>query len=338
MLWSRKASVRPKTALVFGSGGARGWAHIGALRALHDIGFAPDLVVGTSIGAVAAAVCATGGLAAAERLAEDLDWRRAATLFFELGLPKSGLVEGRRVMELLRELLPEDRIDRLPIPYAAVATDLRSQREVVLASDGLHDAIRASISIPGVFTPVRRDGQWLVDGGLVNPLPVSVARAMGATQVVAIDINLLEGDATHRAQTRGRRTEHGKGASRTTWLHGEPQESTEPSHDSDPEGEQRTLRSVLEGLLGLADSRRRDAPPALLEVVVRSLRAGENAITRERLLREPPDLLIQPAVGHIGTLEFHRSAAAIESGYAAAMAHAEALAALGESARRTAKG
>lgn len=318
MPWPRRKNRKPTVAVVFGSGGARGWAHVGVLRALRELEFAPDLVVGTSIGSVAAAVHATGALPAVQRLAEELDWLTAAKLFFEIGLPRSGLLEGRRVMELLRELLPKARIDELAMPYAAVATDLHSQREVVLSEGSLLDAIRASISIPGVFTPVLRDGAWLVDGGLVNPLPVSVARAMGATQVVAVDINLLEGaeEAPAKAASTPRSKARGTVETLTETLSGWIQRSEAG------EG------GLLEGFLGLHGSSRKNAAPALIDVVIRSLRAGENAITRERLLREPPDVLIQPAVGHIGTLEFHRSAAAIEAGYTATLARADALRAL----------
>jgi NTE family protein len=326
MLWSRKRPSQPTVALVFGSGGARGWAHVGVLRALRELEFKPDLVVGTSIGAVAAAIHATDALAAAERLAEELDWRRAATLFFELGLPKSGLVEGRRVMALLGELLPEQPIDGLPMPFAAVATDLHSHGEVVIAKEGLLAAIRASISIPGVFTPVHREGKWLVDGGLVNPLPVSVARAMGATQVVAVDINLLEGaDPVEPIPATAPKKPRSRANTLAAWM--QRLGGDAPGDAEDPNTE-KTLRGVLEGFLGIHGANRHDAPPSLLEVVIRALRAGENAITRERLLREPPNLLIQPAVGHIGTLDFHRASVAIAAGYAATMAHADALRAL----------
>lgn len=323
MSWSRKPASPPVVALVLGSGGARGWAHVGVLRALADLKFAPDLVVGTSIGAVAAAIHASGALAAAERLAEQMDWRRAAKLFFEIGLPKSGLLEGRRVMELLRELIPEPQIDNLPIPYAAVATDLRSQREIVLTKGDLYAAMRASISIPGIFTPVSYLNHWLVDGGLVNPLPVSVARSMGATRVVAVDINLREGVAGHAKSRSSRPIALGDAEPLPSWLRDEDR----PDADEDAGGES-PLRGFLEGLLGIHGSARRNAPPALLEVITRSLRAGENAITRERLLREPPELLIQPSVGHLSTLDFHCAAAAIQAGRDAVMENADALAGL----------
>ncbi len=322
------APVLPQVALVFGSGGARGWAHVGVLRAFRELGFRPGRVVGASIGSVAAAAHAAGALPALEHLAESMDWKQAASLFLEIGLPRSGLLEGRRILALLRELIPETHIEKLPIPCAAVATDLRNQTEVVIERGDLHEAIRASIAIPGIFTPVRHDGAWLVDGGLVNPLPVSVARKAGARSVIAVDINLRHGtpaaDLAHRTVADARppvlRTLD-KLATLARWK-----QRIEAGEAGSPP-EEKGLRPFLESLFGLQEPPR-NASPTMLEVLTRSLRTGENAITRERLLREPPDLLIQPAVGHIGTLEFHRSAEAIRAGYAAAMEQTAAIAAL----------
>jgi len=330
MKWSRKHPSNSSVGLVFGSGGARGWAHIGVQKAFQELGFEPDLLVGTSIGSVAAAIQATGRREEAEHLAAELDWKKTAALFFEIGLPRSGLLEGRHFMDLLRELITESRIDRLAVPFAAVATDLHSQKEVVLSKGDLFDAIRASMSIPGVFTPVSHEDRWLVDGGLVNPLPVSVARGMGATTVVAVDINLLEGPEDDAKESGPLVSSH---RSPVESIHAWVQKLETRLRDSHSEGEpeangEKSLRGMLEGFLGLKESSRRNAAPALTEVVTRALRMGENAITRERLLREPPDLLIQPAVGHIGTLEFHRSAEAIRAGYEATMDKADALRAL----------
>ncbi len=308
-----------RTALVFGSGGARGWAHAGVLLACRELGFNPDIVVGTSIGAVAAAVCATDSLDAALDLAATMDWRRAASLFVEFGFPRSGLIEGRRIMELLQEILPDGSIADLPIPFAAVATDLMTQEEVVLSSGSLHAAIRASIAIPGVFTPAAGREGWLVDGGLVNPLPISVARSLGADHIVAVDINLLENpDCENDLPTCN--------YARRPAAVSENRSSLERlAADAGKRAADKLLRNLMENVLGLGGHHEADQPPALLEVLVRSLRTGENSITRERLLREPPDLLLQPAVGHIGTLDFHRADFAIRSGYAATMQHASYL-------------
>ena len=157
---------RKKTAAVFGGGGARGWAHVGVLRAFKDLGFKPDIVTGTSIGSIAAAVHATGTEDKVTELATKMDWKNASRLFLELSLKRGGIIEGKKVVELLKEVFGEVKIEDLPLPYAAVAVDLASAEEVVFTSGSLVDAIRASISIPGIFTPVARGDGFLVDGGL----------------------------------------------------------------------------------------------------------------------------------------------------------------------------
>ena len=259
-------------AIVLGSGGARGWAHMGALRALTELGISPSLVTGTSIGAIIGAFYAAGALDVADELAERLDWKQMARLFFEVNLPRSGLLEGRRIMQLLQTHIPVSRIEDLELRYAAVATTLATHQEVVLKEGDLFSAIRASISIPGVFIPIELgQGTWVIDGALTNPLPVSVARSMGATNVIGIDVNLSENQE---------------------------------------------------------DAKKITAKPTLLDVLVRTIRLAENAITRERLLREPPDVLIQPKVGHIGTLDFFRGQATVKAGYDAVMEQAGALKAL----------
>lgn len=259
-------------AIVLGSGGARGWAHVGALRALNELGIRPSMVTGTSIGAIIGAFYAAGALDIADDLAAHLDWKQMARLFFEVNLPRSGLLEGRRIMQLLQTNIPVSRIEDLELRYAAVATTLATHQEVVLKEGDLFAAIRASISIPGVFIPIELGkGTWVIDGALTNPLPVSVARGMGAKKVIGIDVNLSE--------------------------------------------KREDMKNIA-------------AKPTLLDVLIRTVRLAENAITRERLLREPPDVLIQPRVGHIGTLDFFRGQATVKAGYDAVMEQAGALKAL----------
>jgi len=267
-LSKKKLPAPKKTALVLGSGGARGWAHIGVLQALAELNVTPDIVVGSSIGSIVGAIYATGTVSNAAELAPRLSWMQVAKLFFEFGISRSGLIEGKRIMRFLEELIHVKQIEHLPLAYAVVATDLHTHQEVVLKSGDILEAIRASIAIPGIFTPVHHEKQWLVDGGLVNPLPVSVARAMGADYVIGVDINLRSGKA------------------------------------SEPKG---------------------DKSPFLPEVITHAFRVAENSITRERLLRQPPDVLIQPEVGHIATLDFHCGVDAIRAGYDATMEKKEAI-------------
>ncbi|RQN41119.1 patatin, partial [Paraburkholderia tropica] len=176
-----------RVGLVLGGGAARGWAHIGAIRALEEAGIRPDVVCGTSIGALVGAVYANGDLDWLEDWVGKLTWQTVVRL---LDLRFSGgLLGGRKVIDLFAKQFNGRAIDDLKMPFAAVATELDTGREVWLREGGVVDAVRASIAIPGIFTPIWHDGVWLVDGGLSNPVPVSAARAMRADTVIAIDLN-----------------------------------------------------------------------------------------------------------------------------------------------------
>ncbi|NCC56905.1 MAG: patatin, partial [Synergistales bacterium] len=185
----RTGERNPKIGIALGSGGARGMAHIGVLRALEEAGVKPELVAGTSIGALVGGIYSAGKINELTEIALGLDWKKAARYFMEVSFPRSGLIEGARINEFLLEMVGDRSIEDLPRAFSAVATDIMSGREEVLAVGGLVDAIRASISIPGIFTPAKVNDTFLVDGGLVNPVPVNVCRKMGAEFVIAVDIN-----------------------------------------------------------------------------------------------------------------------------------------------------
>ncbi len=270
----RRYRKRRTTAVVLGSGGARGWAHVGVLKAFREVGFKPDLIAGTSIGAVAAAVYATDALDALIKFSEDFDWFKATQLFIEFGIHRGGLSEGRKVTEFLESIIKVENIEDMPIPFAAVAADLFTSEEVVFKSGPLIHALRSSISIPGIFTPVRSGTRFLVDGGLLNPLPMNVVREMGATHVVAVNINNnLKTESSEEAMPLVKHRKH------------------EPSLDMN-----------------------------LFDVFTRSLRIAEDKISIECLRNNPPDVLIEPAVGDLSTMNFSHSADAIKAGYDAAMA------------------
>lgn len=191
----------PVVGLVLGSGGARGIAHLGVLKALEEMRLAPQIAVGTSIGALVAAAYATGVTKDLREALCGMSLHEIARLFIEPNLPRSGLIEGKRVLEKISQVIPNVEIEYLRIAYAAVAFDIVSQVESVRNKGSLLQAIRASISIPGIFTPIACEGGWLVDGGLSNPLPVNVARAMGAKRILAVDINLLPGTPSDSSES-----------------------------------------------------------------------------------------------------------------------------------------
>lgn len=288
---------RRKIGFALGSGGARGWAHIGVLKRLSELGVRPDVIAGTSIGSIAAALYASDSLDTMEDLATHLDWKQVAQLFLEVNFPRSGLLTGKNFMKLLKSVIRVHAVSSLSIPYAAVATDIETEKEVVLTTGKLFDAIRASIGIPGIFTPTVLDGRHLVDGGLVNPLPVSVCRAMGADLVIAVDINLRS-----------------------------PAVKRKPAQKPPAEAPSPRISKLIDSLGKIIPQRaaaphrwspdKKDEPDALsiFDVLTRSFRLVENQITLRELQVNPPDILIQPEVGDIMTLEFQRGREAIAAG------------------------
>ena len=178
-----------KVGIAFGGGGARGIAHLGVFQRLVELGVPVHCIAGTSIGAIVGAIVSAGNLGSALEWCSEPDWRKLPKLMLETSLTSKALTPGRRVEELLDSLIVAKDFKDLKIPFAAVATDLYTGEMVVMREGNLLSAVRASMSIPGVFPPVERDGRVLVDGQLVDPVPVSVCRAMGADTVIAVDIN-----------------------------------------------------------------------------------------------------------------------------------------------------
>ena len=188
--------------VALGSGGARGWAHVGVLSRLRELGVPIHCVAGTSIGSIVGTVYATGRLDTLHELATQLDWRHAARLFLEVNLPRSGLLSGKNIMSLLKDIIPARQFSDLPLPLRIVATDLLCEKEVVFSSGNLFDAIRASIAIPGIFTPQRLRGRNLIDGGLVIVAGPGLPR-LGADTVIAVDITCtLPSNRVNRYRTQ----------------------------------------------------------------------------------------------------------------------------------------
>jgi NTE family protein len=184
-------SPPPRLGIALGGGAARGWAHIGVLAALAELGIEPAVVAGTSMGALVGGIYAAGRRAELEAWAGALS-RRDLLALVDLSV-RGGAIGGQKLEELYREHLGEVAIEALPRRFGAVATDIENGAEVWLREGSLRAAIRASISLPGVFTPALHEGRWLVDGGLVNPVPVTLCRALGAELVVAVDVNSRPG-------------------------------------------------------------------------------------------------------------------------------------------------
>ncbi len=295
----------PSIGLVLGSGAARGFAHIGVVRALQARGIKPSVIVGTSMGALVGGCFANGQLDTLETWARSLTLRRVLG-YLDVRLGSSGLISGGRLANRLEEALGATSIEELPVQFAAIATEIGTGHEVWLTRGSLALALRASYALPGIFPPVHLGGRWLVDGALVNPVPVSAARALGARVVIAVNL-----DADR----------FGRGA-------------TIASHSANPgdhapaplTAKDRTQdRNGFLGLRGVFSAERAlkrqiittKARPGLSTVMIEAFNIMQDRLTRMRLAGDPPDVHITPRIGHVGFLDFHRAAEAIEIGKAA---------------------
>lgn len=270
---------RPRIGLALSSGIGRGWAHIGVLQALERSGIEVDVVAGTSIGALVGGAYLAGHLDTLESWARSLN-RMRIMRYLDLSMKQGGLISGRRLARLLNDNLGELTIEGLSKPFAVVATELVTGHEIWLRDGPLVPALQASYALPGVFPPVELAHHRLVDGALVNPVPVSVCRAMGARLVIAVNLNADMLGRQPPATTRGPKN----GGGLIDQLFGR-----------DGDGEE----------------------PGLVNVMATSLNILQDRLGRSRLAGDPPDVTIAPRVGHIGLLEFDRAGDLIEEGQAA---------------------
>ena len=287
-----REAARPRVGLALGSGAARGWAHIGVMRTLLANGVVPDVIAGTSIGALVGGAWAAGRLDVLEEWARAITRRRVLGLL-DVRLAGSGLIGGARLLHLMRHNFGEVAIEDLDTRFAAIATEVGSGHEIWLTRGKLIDAIRASYALPGIFSPVKIAGRWLMDGALVNPIPVSAARALGARVVIAVNLN---------ADVFGRGTviqEHG--------LETESESVPAPLDPATRQGVGRFFR--LE---------RTARGPGMASVMVDAFNITQDRIARSRLAGDPPDVLISPRLADIGLFEFHRAEDAIRLGAEAA--------------------
>ncbi len=290
----------PPIGLALGGGVARGWAHIGAIRALIEAGIRPDIIAGTSIGALVGGVFLAGKLDILE------DWARALTprrmlSYMDIRWGGAGFMRGERLARVLRHYLRDTRIEDLDRKFAAVACDLRTGYEVWLQNGPIVPAVRASYALPGAFEPIKIDGRYMIDGALVNPVPVSACRAMGAHIVIAVSLN---GDAFGPI-----------GSSHEFDVNAEDNESIDPfSLAAQSINKLRPDRLLLKSMMGQSEPGK---GPKLGSVMMGTLNIVMDRISRSRLAGDPPDVFIAPRIGHIGMLEFSKADELIERGYRA---------------------
>lgn len=278
--------------LALGGGSSRGWSHIGVINALADQGIFPNIICGTSIGSLVGASYVSNNLDKLEGWVCSLTKFETAR-FFEINTSLNGFVNTERLHNFLNEYVASDDsvIEDLNKQYASVATDLETGREVWLTKGLVLEAVWSSIALPGLFPAIKNNNKWLVDGGLVNPVPVSVCRALGADVVIAVNLN---GDIVGK-------------------------------HFQKPENKIKQDTCVVDKITDLvteyaasvfSTSTDEEQPPSLFEAIASSVNITQDRVTRSRMAGDPPDILLSPKLSHIGLLEFYRANEAIDEGKA----------------------
>lgn len=324
-----------KIGLALGSGAARGWAHIGVIQALEEMGLQIDIVTGCSIGSYVGAAYASNKLPELSEWVQSLtEWQVFALM--GVGFHKGGLVSGLKVFKALQESFSYQTFEELHKPFAAVATDLYSGREVDFTSGSVIDAVKASCAIPGLFPPLLFNNRWLVDGGVVNPVPVNMCRMLGADIVIAVNLS-----ADFRPQSlMTNQVDHGNNQKKTSeffkrsqlqiqqWFKkggtDEPV-SIEPIETNEqPALDEETLDMLEPTAISQPNSEilppenAVTVPPApsIINALTGSLDILAARVTRSRLAGDPPDILIEPQLRDFGMMEFYRATELIEHGRA----------------------
>ncbi len=279
------SAKRPAIGLALGGGVARGWAHIGAVQRLEELGIKPDVIAGTSVGALVGGFWLAGHLPELEHWARSLTKRRMLT-YVDFMLTGSGLMGGKRLQKTMQQYLGGKKIEDLPSRFVAVTSELATGHETWLRSGNLAESLEAAYALPGVFPPRAIDGRWLIDGALINPLPISVCRAFGARLVIAVGLH---------ADTFGRSSVQRREKFENPELH---------------DGET-LIKSAKANIVEKAMLRRlfrtTGQTPGLGSVMLASFNIIMDRITRSRLAGDPADVLILPSVGHIPLLDFDKA-------------------------------
>ncbi|MFC1589798.1 patatin-like phospholipase RssA [Pseudomonadota bacterium] len=291
--------------IALGSGSARGWSHIGVLQALKEMGIEPHIVAGSSIGALVGAAYASDQLDELETMVTALEWTDIVG-YLDMSIIGGGLVQGEKIAKFLRQHVNHTDIKSMPRRFAAVATDLYTGSEVWLQDGDLLDAVRASVALPGLFTPFKHNDRWLVDGGLVDPVPISLCRAMGADVVIAVSLN---------ADIVGKHSRNNHTQNHSIISDEVIKENEQALWDRISDQLGKTMQAQKSLLLSrlFGDSL---SAPGLIDVLAGSLNIMQDRITRSRMAGDPPDIVLSPRLAHLGLMEFDRGVIAIAEGRA----------------------
>ena len=280
-----------KIGLALGGGSARGVAHIGVIKALEEAKIPIHCIAGTSAGAIAGGVYVGGNL---DEFAEELKtmtWQRTLK-YFDLGLFRNGLFNGQKIYQFIDSFLTRKTFSNLPTKFAAVSADIKTGKEMVIQKGKIMEGIRASMALPGIFTPVKKQDFYLADGGLTNPVPINIAYTMGADIVIGVDLN-------HHFSTDKKKLKNKKAETPKTFL-----EQIKSKYQNSSWRMRRMMNKWL-----------KSDQPGLFEILNSSINIMQNEITQKNLIKNPPDILLQLKLGRIGLFDFHQAEWMIEEGY-----------------------
>jgi len=313
--------------IALGAGSARGLSHIGVLKAFDEAGIKPAYIAGTSIGSMMGAAYASGNLEKMEKFMRNIDIKKMMS-YCDFTFPRQALMEGDRIMELIEELIPTKDFSELEIPFSVIACDIHTGEQVIIDSGDLHLAVRASISLPGIFLPVYHQGRWLVDGGLINPVPVSVLREKDVEIVVAVDLNSDVLDANGKKKDSKSKKKL-KSESNKKLLQTEANEEAIEKTSSEEEGKsnwiidamgsrykemERSLRDKLHKWAN-EDEKSKPSGPNIFDAIAFSIDIMSVQITKRNFELSPADHVICPSVGHLGLFDYNEAGPTIDDGY-----------------------
>ena len=297
-------SKRKKVGLALGSGSSRGWSHIGVIKALVENNIPIDFIAGTSIGAYVGAIAASGGIEEFEKIVLDMDWKRVVSLL-DISMSRTGVLDGRKVMDLAEDVMMAKTFNELKIPLRVVTADLNKGEEIIISKGFVREAVRASISIPGIFRPIELNGILCVDGGILNPVPVDVVRNMGADVIIAVDLNRCLINRHKKKQTK--KEEKRDKALSTAIL------DKLTGHFTSVESLVKTWFKIE--TVDYIKEEEKDEIPGFLDIYRQSLDIMEMQIARLALQLTRPDIVITPDLGHIKLMDFDLGKETIAEGY-----------------------
>jgi NTE family protein len=315
-----------KVGLALSGGSARGWAHIGVIRALQNAHIPIDMIAGTSIGAFVGAIYAADELDELEVFVRELDWKSVVS-YFDMVFPTKGLLDGSKITELLSNRLKQLNIQDASIPFCCVATDITTGKEIHIKEGSMVDAVRASIAIPGIFTPLHKDGKYLSDGGIVNPLPVDVVQQMGADVVIAINLNRNWPITPEMMAKKEKKDANGSSSLEKVKIERKLSEAKTKEIENRKEGlieyVQSTYATLQEDLQKKLDEwlpkqeEKKPSEPNIFDIIGTSVNVMQERVTRYILDSYPPDVLIEPHLNQYNMFDYDQANAIITEGYEA---------------------